>query len=60
MVNGYKAFYKGKELELYSDTLYHAQLKAAEHFNVKRAKSYLVHTVLCELEGQTVVHTAVD
>jgi hypothetical protein len=59
---GYKAFYKGKEWEVYTDKgMYGAQLLAAAHFGVPAKKSHLVHVVLCERpDGSTVVHTAVD
>lgn len=58
MEYGYLAFYKGKRFELYSDTLYHAQLDAAKHFGVKPSKSYLVSVTLCEKGGESVIHTA--
>ena len=54
---GYKAFYRGKEIELYSDTIYHAQLDAAKQFGVKPNKSYMVHVVLCQrADGSEVIH----
>lgn len=55
-MNGYKAFYKGKELEVYAETSYKAQLKAAELFKAK--KSYEVTVCLCEIDGKQVVHIA--
>lgn len=48
-MNGYKAFYKNKELEVYANTSYEAQLKAAKEFKAK--KSYEVSVYLCEREG---------
>lgn len=57
-MNGYKAFYKSKEIEVYAESRYSAQLKAAEVFKAK--KSYDVHVVLCELGGEQVVHKAVN
>ena len=51
---GYKAFYKGRELELYADSAYDAQKKAAATF--KARKAYEVSVVLCEKDGETVVH----
>src|ERR1017187_9443622 len=47
-MNGYKAFYKGKAIEVYADTMYQAQLQAAQTFKAK--KSYDVHVVLCETQ----------
>jgi len=55
-MNGYKAFYRGKQLEVYADTSYKAQLKAAELFKAK--KSYEVTVVLCEKQGEQVTHIA--
>ena len=53
---GYIAMYKGKKIEVYSDTSYHAQLEAARIFKAK--KSYEVDVYLCEKNGQEVIHTA--
>jgi hypothetical protein len=57
-VNGYKAFYKGRSIEVQAETSYKAQVKAAEQF--KARKTYDVTVVLCEQNGQQVIHTAVD
>lgn len=54
-MNGYKAFYKGRETEVMADTSYEAQQKAAAFFKAK--KSHEVTVVLCEKQGQQVVHT---
>ena len=53
-LNGYKAFYKNKSIEVYAATSYKAQLKAAEQFKAK--KSYQVTVVLCEKDGEQVTH----
>jgi hypothetical protein len=55
-MNGYKACYKGKWIEVYSDTMYHAQLEAAKQFKVPEKKSYMVTVVLCEVDGKPVEH----
>lgn len=55
-MHGYVAFYKGRRLEVYADSSYDAQLKAADLFKAK--KSYDVTVVLCELNGKQVEHTA--
>ena len=55
-MNGYKAFYKGKELEVYANSSYEAQLKASKEFKAK--KSYDVTVMLCEKEGKEVIHIA--
>lgn len=54
-MNGYKAFYKGRQTEVMADTSDQAQQKAAAFFKAK--KSYEVTVVLCEKQGQPVVHT---
>lgn len=53
-MNGYKAFYKGKSIEVYAESSHKAQLKAAELFKAK--KSYDVTVVLCEKDGKEVIH----
>lgn len=54
-MNGYKAFYKGKQLDVYADSSYQAQQKAAIAFKAK--KSYDVTVILCEKQGEQVKHT---
>jgi hypothetical protein len=53
-MNGYKAFYRGKTTEVMADTSFQAQEKAAAFFKAK--KSYEVTVVLCEKNGEQVVH----
>lgn len=59
-MNGYKAFFKGREIEVYAETSYAAQQKAAAQLKAK--KSYQVTVVLCETgtdgsaPGTQVVH----
>lgn len=53
-MNGYICFYKGKQLEVYANTSYEAQQKAAKEFKAK--KSYQVTVVLAEKNGEQVVH----
>ena len=55
-MNGYKAFYRGKELEVYAETSYAAQLQAAATF--KARKSYEVSVYLCEKDGEQITHVA--
>ena len=57
-MNGYIAFYKGKQVEVYAPTSYEAQTKAAAIFKAK--KSYEVTVMLAERDGEQVVHTAMD
>lgn len=56
-MNGYKCFYKGKTVEVYADTSYAAQQKAATILKVK--KSYEITVVLCEKKGEQVVQPTV-
>lgn len=53
-MNGYTAFYRGKTTEVMADTSFQAQEKAAAFFKAK--KSYEVTVVLCEKNGEQVVH----
>lgn len=55
-MSGYKAFYKGKEIEVYAETSYDAQKKAAAQYKAK--KSWEVSVTLCEKDGNQVTHTA--
>jgi hypothetical protein len=54
-MNGYKAFYHGKTTEVFAETSYKAQQKAAEIFKAK--KSYEVTVVLCEKDGEQVTYS---
>lgn len=53
-MNGYKAFYKSKSIEVYAATTYEAQTKAAASFKAKN--SWEVSVVLCELDGEQITH----
>ena len=59
-MNGFKAFYKGKSIEVYADTALKARDKAAEVFKVKDNKAYQISVVLCEKGGQEVTHSTTD
>lgn len=54
-MNGYKCFYKRKTIEVYADTSYEAQQKAAKEFKAK--KSYEVVVCLCEKQGEQVTYS---
>jgi hypothetical protein len=56
--NGYKAFYKGKSIEVHANSSYEAQKIAAERFKAK--KSYEVHVVLAEKDGKEVTHSTTE
>jgi hypothetical protein len=53
-MNGYKCFYKGKTCEVNADTSYQAQQQAAQILKAK--KPYEVTVMLCEVQGQQVIH----
>ena len=55
-MNGYKAFYKGREIEVTANTSYEAQKAAALRFKAKKA--YEVTVFLCEKQGEQVTHKA--
>lgn len=54
--NGYVAFYKGKQMDVYADTSLQARDKAAAAFKAKKA--YEVTVVLAEKGGTQVTHVA--
>jgi hypothetical protein len=56
MMNGYIAFYRGKQIYICAYTSYEAQKMAAATFRAK--KSYEVTVVLAEKDGQQVIHSA--
>ena len=57
-LNGYKAFYRGKEFDVYARTTYEAQTIAAKHFQAR--KQYEVDVYLCEKSGEQVTHIATE
>ena len=59
-MNGYVCFYKGKQVEVYADTSYAAQQKAAVLLKVRPNKSYEVTVMLAEKDGEVYEHTAVS
>mgnify|MGYP003346543529 CR=1 FL=1 len=54
-MNGYICFWKGKKIEVYADSTYAAQMKAAELLKAK--KSYEITVMLAEKNGEPVVHS---
>ena len=56
-MNGYKCFYNGKTCEVYANTSYEAQGKAQVILKVKDNKRYLITPMLCETEGNQVIHS---
>jgi hypothetical protein len=60
-MNGYKAFWKDKECEVYVDTSYAAQTQAVVEFQKmagrRKVKSYDVTVVICEKNDSLITHT---
>jgi hypothetical protein len=54
-MNGYIAFFRGRQIEVYAASSYAAQQEAAKQF--KARKSYEVMVVLAEKDGKQVTHT---
>ena len=59
-MNGYLAFYNDKKIEIYAESLYAAKLKAVAAFKVKPKKAHMVSVVLCEKDGEVVVHNPAE
>ena len=54
-MNGYICLYRNKQCEVYANTTYEAQTKAAAIFKAK--KQYEVSVYLAEKNGEQVVHS---
>ena len=57
-MNGYLAFFNGKQIEVYADSLYRAKLKALEILRPPKSKRHMVTVMLAEKDDQPVVHIA--
>jgi hypothetical protein len=56
MKNGYVAFWRGKRIEVYAETILAARELAARALGAKR--SYELAVMLAEKDGQSVTHVA--
>ena len=54
-MNGYIAFYHGKQIEVHAETSYKAQQTAVSIFKAKKA--YEVTVMLAEKDGKQVTHS---
>lgn len=55
---GYVCFYNGRRAEIYANSSYEAQQKAAAHFKLKEKQRYKVSVILAERpDGTEVVHS---
>ncbi len=59
-MNKYVAFFKGRESVIEAETLFMAKQQAILLFRVRRSQEHMVHVHLAELDGQSVIHIAVD
>ena len=59
-MNGYLAFYKDEKIEVYAETSYKAQCKAAEVLRVKPNRQYMITVALCEKDGEPVLHSPAE
>ncbi len=56
-MNGYKAFFLGRTIDVYAESLYQAKLKAIRHFRPVNSKKHLVYVELAEVGGKQVTTT---
>lgn len=56
-MNGYIAFYNGKQIEVYANTSYEAQEKAILQFKPPKSKKHMVDVHLAEKDGNQVTTT---
>lgn len=56
-MNGYIAFYNGKQKEIYAASSYAAQQAAEKHFNTPKSKRHMISVVLAEKDGKHVMHS---
>jgi hypothetical protein len=53
-MNGYIAYYKGKQFKIYAETSYKAQQEVARIHKIKKA--YEITIMLAEKDGEQYVH----
>lgn len=56
-MNGYIAFFGGKQYEIYAESLYEAKTKAIKELKVPKSKQGLLAVALAEKEGKQVIHS---
>ena len=56
-MNGYIAFYAGKELEVFATSQYAAKCIAVEKFKAPKSKQHMVSVMLCQKDGEQVTHS---
>ncbi len=56
-MNGYIAFFNGKQYEVHAETSFQAQEKAIAYFKPAKSKRHLVYVHLAEKDGEQVTHS---
>ena len=56
-LNGYKAFFMGREYSFIANDLWDAKQKAITHFKVPKSKQGLLAVVLVEKDGKPVLQS---
>ena len=56
-LNGYIAFYDGKQTEIFAEDRFKALEEAKKQFKPPKSKAHMVHVHLAEKGGEPVVHT---
>jgi len=60
-MNGYKCMWRGKECEVYADSMYGAQVLATAEFQKvagrQKVKGYEITVMLCEVNGEQYYHS---
>ncbi len=59
-MNGYVAFYKGKRVEIFEETLYRAKLQAQKELKVSDSQAWKIAIVLAEKDGELTTHIPLD
>lgn len=57
-MNGYIAFFNGKQIEVFADSSYQAQQIAIVKFSAPKSKKHMVAVILAEKDGAQVTHSA--
>lgn len=55
---GYVAFYSGRRVEVYANTLYEAKQRVVKHLKVPPKREHMVSVMLAEVGGKGVTHVA--
>jgi hypothetical protein len=56
-MNGYVVIFKGKQIDIYADSLYLAKLKAIEKFKPSMKMESMIIVMLAEKDSKQVIHS---